>query len=190
MKTDENIKLQNIYKFLALSMRYPEPSWCDDGYLSNCRAIMHEAGHFEDAWDLEEALAKSHDFLEDLQLEYTRLFINAPGGVSAPPFGSVYLEGDRSLYGLSTEKVKAFYREQNFFLADPLAVPDALSMELDFLSLLVAGKKFHKEEEFLSKYFRPWFSKFRDIVVGESQHPFYVGIIKLIDLFTSKEDDS
>ena len=189
MKTNKDISLQNIYKFLSLSMKYPEPSWFNEGYMSNCLAIMYEAGLRENAKELEKFLKESGNFLEDIQVEYTRLFINAVPLTIAPPFGAVYLDRERSLYGSSTEKVKDFYRKQNFELIDSSAIPDEISIELDFLALLISANKFVEEDEFLSKYFRPWFIQFKDLVIRESQHPFYKGIIRLIDFFTSKEED-
>lgn len=189
MKTNKDITLQNIYKFLSLSMKYPESSWCNEGYISNCLAIMHEAGFRENAKELEKCLKESDNFLEDIQVEYTRLFINAVPLTIAPPFGSVYLDRDRNLHGPSTEKVQIFYRKQNFELVNPSAIPDEISIELDFLALLIANNKFVEEDEFLSKYFRPWFTQFQDLVIKESHHPFYKGLIRLIDFFTSKEED-
>ena len=188
VKRNNDITLENIYKFLALSLKYPDSSWFNEGYISNCLAIMREAGLQKDAKAVEECFQKDA-FLEELQLEYTRLFINAVPHTIAPPFGSVYLEKDRSLYGNTTERVRNYYRSHNFDLINPGAIPDDIVIELEFLSVLASLNNEKAEQEFLEKYFRPWFVTFRDIVLIEARHPFYKGMVRLIDFFTSQEED-
>ena len=181
--------LQDIYSFLSLSMKYPEPSWFTEGYTSNFMIILKEAGFSEEADGLARIAEPDEKVLEDLQVEYTRLFINAVPQVPAPPFGSVYLEAGRSLYGKTTEMVRDFYREHGFDLTDPSAVPDEISLELEFLGRLAGQGRYEEEERFLSDFFRPWFIRFRDIVVAEAGHPFYVALVRLIDFFTLQEED-
>ncbi len=189
MNNTSGVNLQDIYSFLALSMKYPESSWFTEGYASNFMTILKEAGLTDEAESLKAISVPDEKVLEDLQVEYTRLFINAVPQVPAPPFGSVYLESGRSLYGKTTEKVRDFYREQGFDLADPAAVPDEISLELEFLGRLAGQGRYEEEGQFLSEFFRPWFVRFRDIVVAEAGHPFYVALVKLIDFFTLQEED-
>jgi TorA maturation chaperone TorD len=101
----------------------------------------------------------------------------------------VYLESGRSLFGTTTEKVRDFYREHGFDIADPRAVPDEISLELEFLGLLAGQRKQEDESWFLSRLFRPWFVQFRDIVIMEARLPFYVALVKMIDFFTLQEED-
>ena len=188
MREDQTVNLRDIYSFLALSMRYPEPAWFTKGYLSNFLTILKEAG-FEAEYDrLHDLLNLDEKAFEDLQVEYTRLFINAVPRCPAPPFGSVYLEAGHSLYGTSTEKVRDFYREHGFDIADPKALPDEITLELEFLGLLADQGLEEDEAVFLSRFFRPWFVQFRDIVVAEARHPFYPALVKLIDFFTLEEE--
>jgi len=189
MNQDSGVNLQDIYSFLALSMKYPEPSWFNQGYASNLITILKEAGLTDEAESLSAISVPDEKVLEDLQVEYTRLFINAVPHVPAPPFGSVYLESGRSLYGKTTEKVRDFYREHGFDISDPAAVPDEITLELEFLGLLAGQGRYEEERQFLSDFFRPWFVRFRDIVVAEAGHPFYVALVKLIDFFTLQEED-
>ncbi len=189
MNKNSGVNLQDIYSFLALSMKYPEPSWFDHGYTSNLITILKEAGLTAEAESLSMISVPDDKVLEDLQVEYTRLFINAVPQVPAPPFGSIYLESGRSLYGKTTEKVRDFYREHGFDISDPSAVPDELTLELEFLGLLAGQGRYEEEGRFLSDFFRPWFVRFRDIVVAEARHPFYVVLVKLIDFFTLQEED-
>ncbi len=189
MNIDSEVNFKDIYTFLSLSMKYPDASWFNQGYVSNLVALLQAAGLEEDAAKLKVIEQASDNDMEDLQVEHTRLFINAVPKVLAPPFGSVYLESGRSLYGKTTEKVRDFYREHGFDIADPTAVPDEITLELEFLGYMAGQENEEVEAEFLSRFFRPWFVQFRDIVIAEAGHPFYPALVKLIDFFTLQEED-
>lgn len=189
MNSNSPISLRDIYYFLALSMKYPDHSWFTEGYASNFLAILKDADFQDHAERLAFILNPDDKVIEDLQVDYTRLFINAVPQCPAPPFGSVYLESGRSLWGRTTERVRDFYRGHGFDIADPDAVPDEISIELEFLGLL-AGRGLHQDEDrFLAEFFRPWFQLFRDIVTAQASHPFYIALVELIDFFTLKEED-
>ncbi len=188
MNYQNSIELDDIYKLLSLAVRYPEKDWFTSGFITNFLSVLREAGSGTEADELAELTNYDPATLEDLQVEYTRLFINAVPGTIAPPFGSIYLHNDRSLYGPSTVKVKNFYRQHGFELKNQATIPDELSLELEFLGLLVSQEKFDDEEEFLALYFRPWFKKFSNVVINETTQPFYRAVVRLIVFFTTKEE--
>ena len=188
MNYQNTINLADIYRLLSLATKYPEKEWLTPGFMTNLLAILREARMEKEAEELSSLENPGPDDLENLQVEYTRLFINAVPGTIAPPFGSIYLHADRSLYGPSTVKVKDFYRQHGFEIKNPAAIPDELTLELEFLGLLVAEGKAEEEEEFLALYFRPWFRKFSDVVINETTQPFYRAVVRLIDFFTTKEE--
>jgi putative dimethyl sulfoxide reductase chaperone len=177
--------MDDIYRFLALSMRYPESSWLGDQYLVWLFGLLGGVGLTEEAGALHQRLACGK-WLHKLQVEHTRLFINGLPHTAAPPYGSVYLSG--SLYGPSTERTRSFYRDNGYELAAGDEVPDSLERELEFLALL--HQEGHSEEEgfFLRGHFRPWFGSFKQKVEEEASHPFYPAVVKLIDFFTREEN--
>ena len=187
MKQDpaDNKTIGAIYSLLSTTMRYPEPEWFTPEFSEAFISFLAETAFKAEAMEIKSVATPFDAFLEDLQVEYTRLFINAVPSCPAPPFGSVHMEGGRSLYGKSTEKVLDFYRENGFEPAGREAVPDELTIELEFLGLLAENGKAREEEEFLSTLFRPWFSKFRQIVIKEAQHPFYRTAVQVINAFTT-----
>ena len=189
MNYQNSIDLADIYNLLSLASKYPEKEWLTQGLMTNFLAILREAGLGKEADSLTDLINPNPDYLENLQVEYTRLFINAVPGTVAPPFGSIYLDNDRSLYGPSTVKVKDFYRQHGFEIKNPAAIPDELSLELEFLGLLVSQGKAEDEEKFLALYFRPWFKKFSQVVISETSEPFYRAVVCLIDFFTTKEEN-
>ncbi len=187
MTQSTSISMAEIYRFLAQSMRYPSSEWMQDDYFSVLETFLTELGWETEAQSLRQSISKDADRLEPLQVEHTRLFVNAIPSVIAPPYGSVYLSADGMLYGPSAEKAKAFYREQGFDLAGEADIPDHITFELEFLALLAEEGKEKEEELFLQKHFRPWFPKFQARVLQEGRHPFYGVLVNLIDFFTREE---
>ena len=182
-----SISMAEIYRFLAQSMRYPSPDWMQADYFAVLDTFIAELGWTAEAQALRQSISENPDWLEPLQVEHTRLFVNAIPKAIAPPYGSVYLSADGMLYGRSAEKTKAFYHEQGFGLAGEGDIPDHITFELEFLALLAEEGKAQEEELFLQKHFRPWFPKFQARILQESRHPFYGVLVNLIDFFTREE---
>lgn len=187
MRQATSTNLAEIYRFLAQSMQYPSPDWMQTDYFSALDIFLAELGWDAEAQTLRQSISEDANWLEPLQVEHTRLFVNAIPAVIAPPYGSVYLSADGMLYGPSAEKAKAFYREQGFDLAGEADIPDHISFELEFLALLAGEGKRDAEERFLAQHFRPWFPKFQARVLQEGRHPFYGILVNLIDFFTREE---
>ncbi len=185
---DNKLTMADIYRYLAQSLKYPELSWFDEKY---CDMFFQIAAELDLSQEVEEvrSLLKKENWLEDIQVEYTRLFLNAVPHVIAPPYGSVFLSENASLYDESTEIVKNFYRRKGFELAYENEPPDYLIYELEFMALLVDSDS-EGFEEFLNDLFRPWFGSFMDKVVSESLHPYFVLAVKVIDFFTKDEKES
>lgn len=186
--TDDSssISLTFVYRFLAQSMNYPSTEWFNDDYWAILSTLLNELGWIEEADELKLAKSDSDDFLEDIQVEHTRLFINSIPHVIAPPYASLYYKGDGTFYGAIAEKTKEFYRSKGFELKQDGDLPDHIIHELEFLALL-ATEDPAGENEFLEKFFVPWFSIFKNKVIEEAHHPFYRVVIKLIDFFTREE---
>lgn len=188
--TDTSEDISSVYRFLAQCMEYPDQSWMSDNFFLALDNLLDNLGGQTEKESIHKALAgpsKYTDSIEDLQVEYTRLFINARPHVVAPPYGSVYI--DKSLQGKFAGDTLAFYREKGFAMDDSADLPDHLIHELEFLSLLAADNDQEGEELFLKKFFRPWFRQFHQRVVAESQHPYFQVVSQLIDFFTKEEDN-
>ena len=185
--TEESRPLSAIYSLLAMTMRYPDPAFFTEEYLDTLEA-------FADSLDWPEALAEFRawrtqpiDLLSDLRTEYTRLFINGAPRAALPPYASVYLDGDRSLSGKTTERTRQFYRERGYALVSESEPADHLAHELDFLAALTGEGRFEDEQLFLKTLFRPWFRRFQEKSKKEARHPFFKVSLQLIDVFTKEE---
>jgi TorA maturation chaperone TorD len=180
--------ISSIYSFLALTMRYPDPAFFDQQFLDTLESLLASLDEQTALAELQEWRARTADPLDDLRTEYTRLFITAPPRKLIPPYASVYLDGDGTLCGKTTERTRDFYRERGYDLADNTTEPaDHISFELDFLAALAGEARFDDEELFLRTLFRPWFERFQEKSIQEARHPFYKTSIQLIDFFTKEE---
>ena len=179
--------LADIFAFLALLMRYPEKSFFDDEFLDTLENLL-------DKLDLEPLRQKISawrssvdDQLLDAQVEYTRLFINAAPQLIASPYGSVYLETERSLQGKSTETTRDFYRRYGFDIVNKAEPADHISLELEFLSCLYRQEEITAAETFVRTLFFPWFEQFYQQLMPELRHPLYEVSIQLISYFVQED---
>lgn len=179
--------LSEIYGFLALTMRYPSSSFLDGQFLDAYEALLQSLDWKEEYTNIQEWRAQTNDIINDLQIEYTRLFINTAQGKTIPPYASVYRDGDRSIQGKTTEKIKDFYRSCGYEVTSSTEPPDHIQHELEFLAALAGENRSEEENLFLHSLFRPWFIRFLKHSIQEARHPFYRVSIQLIDFFTKEE---
>ena len=179
--------IATLYRFCAQSMQYPDPEWFSENYLTSLYGLLDALGGSTEKKELLAEFAKSNDILEDLQVEYTRLFINGVPHVAAPPYGSVYLE--KTIRGKYSDEILTYYRSLGYNLTEKADLPDSLIHQLEFLSFLAEDKNREKEEEFLARFFLPWYSIFAARVKEDAQHPFYPIIVGFIDFFTKEEKE-
>jgi len=182
-------ELPVLYRFLALAMNFPDSRWAMREVPAALVLLLQELGWQPEAEAIRLALAQGPGRLETLQVEHTRLFVNAFPKVIAPPYASLYLDQEPALYGASAEKVRACYREHGLDLAGPADIPDHLCLELEFLARLAEDGEDEAESRFLAHHFRPWFARFKRRVMHEGIHPFYPAVIRLIEFFTREEQD-
>ena len=179
--------IASLYRFLAQCMEYPDPEWMNKDFFDVFYNLLETYGAISESNEIRNALEQSLDPIEDLQIEYTRLFINGFPHVVAPPYASVYM--DHSVQGAFALKTLNFYREKGFTMEESADLPDNLIHELEFLSLLVEDEDFEGEEEFLNMLFRPWYKQFCPRVAEKTRHPFYRMVVTLIDSFTKEEEE-
>ncbi len=167
-------------------MQYPDANWMTDEFFNIFYNLLGTLEAEDEGVEVKKAIDGADDALEDLQVEYTRLFINGAPHVIAPPFGSVYM--DQSLQGTFAGNTLAFYKNKGFGMEKDADLPDHLIHELEFLSLLAKDNDIAGEKEFLIKLFRPWFGKFQIRINDSVLHPFYRVVVQLIDFFTKEEE--
>jgi len=125
-----------------------------------------------------EKIKKEIPDLDTMEVEYTRLFINAHPFVPAPPYASLYL----SSYDVY-EEVENYYKKSNYAIEARAFPPDYLIYELIFLSNLFNDKNFKAEREFLKEHFLVWFNEFVKKVEENDNMGFYSFICRNINNF-------
>jgi TorA maturation chaperone TorD len=183
----EAATLSSLYSFLALTMRYPEPGFCNASFFEAMISLLESLDWQKEMSSVHTWLDQTPDPLDELRTAYTQLFITSTPRSTIPPYASVYTDGDGSLQGRTTGRMRDFYRERGFDVADDTEPADHIRFQLEFLAALAGEARFDDEDLFLQTLFRPWFERFKDRFMQEARHPFYTVSIQLIDFFTKEE---
>lgn len=135
---------------------------------------------------IREALESNPD-VEQLKIEYSRLFVG-PYTLLVPPYGSVYLDGERKMMGDSTLDVIERYREAGLQTsADFKDAPDHISVELEFMYYLIfkeieafSGSELQnaigfvqRQNHFLADHLMAWVPEFVAGINKHAETPFY-----------------
>ncbi len=139
--------------------------------------------------------------LDEMQIEYTRLFVNAYPRIAAPPYSSIYLDKDHQVWGPSTAQAGRFYEEAGLSPSEDFAdIPDHIAAELEFVSYLILEQQklqpegtatdqdtVEIEERFLAGHFLKWVPQFLNQVVESTENTFYGTIAHLALRFVDLE---
>ena len=135
--------------------------------------------------------------LEPFKVDFSKLFVG-PYQLSAAPYGSVYLEGQRKMMGNSTLDVKNRYREAGLDIAKTFKdAPDHISAELEFMYYLIfkeiealansnietALGYVQKQKSFLEDHLMAWVPEFAKNIIENAQNPFYANLAKATETF-------
>lgn len=127
--------------------------------------------------------------VEDLALEYTKLFIGP--GPHLSPHESIYVNvdgGEGGLWGAKTVEVKKFVESAGFeYQSEFRGLPDHIGVELEFMQKLAeteaklwsngednrANWCLRIQQKFLDEHLTKWAPEFCDDVVEQAEMPFY-----------------
>ncbi|MBC8337378.1 MAG: molecular chaperone TorD family protein [Rhodospirillales bacterium] len=178
----------NVYGLLADIFR-EEPS---EALLSKLEAPEFSGALHALNLSLDEVFenASQTQLVEDLALEFTRLFIGPGSHIS--PNESMHVEGrfgePNSFWSEQTVKVKKFMEAAGLQVADSFGgMPDHLSAEFEFMQRLVLkeaeawSNEEHElgtnileiEKRFYEEHLSQWVNNFCDKVIDATEHPFY-----------------
>jgi putative dimethyl sulfoxide reductase chaperone len=124
--------------------------------------------------------AAATEEINELRVDYAALFVG-PAELLACPYGSVYLENGRRLYGETTGAVAKIYAEAGLQVeGDGGVVPDHIAVELEFLSYLLnhgdgseSGGLIKPYAVFLQHYFLPFASRLAADIIASAKTDFY-----------------
>ena len=135
------------------------------------------------------------------EAERIRLFVNAPGGIPLPPYGSWWIDGE--LMGASSIALTKFYRQEGLRTASRGGPPDYLPAELEFLHFLlqhqIAALRTHQgdlvehalwsQRQFLDRFLLSWIPRFCQKGLEVSRDPFWSAVFALLDGLIRKEKE-
>jgi len=161
-------------------MEYPRKDFNEE-YFYFLYQLLREIGWLGEEEVLRQRIGLSKDYIDDLQIEYTRLFINAYPTILAPPYESYYRSYGNFLNDVITQEVVKFYQKCGYRHNKSSEFPDHITSELQFLGLLIKDKLYTEYNEFLNTHFKVWFPEFKKRVMVSAEHLFYSVIVRLIE---------
>lgn len=185
----------NVYRLLAACFCAPEqevlleervPEQLRQALESVCPAAVEKAD------DLARALHGASQ--RELEIEYARLFVG-PGPLPAPPFGSVYLDGEGTVMGPSTVEVAGLYEQAGLRMnSGRNTPPDHVSVELEFAYFLTresarlggesrAGEIESLQRHFIRQYVLSWLPSFCEDVAAHSESDYFRSLAAVLKAF-------
>ncbi len=146
---------------------------------------------------------KRLDDLDALSLDFSRLFLG-PYELHAPPYGSVYLDGERQIMGESTLEVRNKYRESGLDISSDFRnPPDHIAAELEFMYFLIVKETeaignsdidmtvsfLEKQRAFLSEHLGSWVFAFADTIEEKAETDFYRNLARATKTFIEQNFD-
>ena len=196
MNSEERMAMDGIsdrlrgdcYKMLAVCFYPPEREiLLEENLLGNLSASLGRICPEAQACveEMERTIRQTGD--EELAVDHARLFVG-PFGLKAPPYGSVYLDGDGKVMGDSTMQVVRIYEEEGLEIDGEFTeLPDHVAVELEFMYYLIYRAVGELEEgeiechahsvtvqrKFLSEFLLPWLEPFCSRIGQETEATFY-----------------
>jgi TorA maturation chaperone TorD len=143
---------------------------------------------------------ESDQNFEALKVDFARLFVG-PYKLLAAPYGSVYLDSQRTMMGDSTLDVRNRYREAGLNTAANFnEAPDHIAAELEFMYYLVfkeieafsnsdtatAIGYIRKQRSFLDDHLMSWVPKFAGNIIKHAETSFYQNLAKATETFLNE----
>jgi TorA maturation chaperone TorD len=192
----------DLCRLLAACYYQPGPEFAEERVFDSMRIAAAEidAGMAS----LVEALAEGFDAqpMEELQVDYTRLFLN-PTGPLASPYESAWIAGrDPMLVGEITQSVLDTYRQGGYDVDLSFRdLPDHIAAELEFLYALVfreasaaasgndaeRAQAVELQRRFVGRHLGRWIGPFAEALRGSGETALYRTLADLTERFVRSE---
>lgn len=192
---------EDLCRLIAACYYEPEPVFAAEGLFDNLLAAARQVDEalLPHAQALEEAFRSADT--NALLLDYTRLFLG-PMDILAKPYGSVWLDQEKTLMNDSTMAVIELYKDADFEIDEDFKeLPDHIAVELEFLYLLIfrenealrAGDTTmidqirNLKRRFLDQHLGRWVNPFAAALRGNAQSAFYRKLADLTEMVVKQE---
>jgi len=168
-----NTEFIPIFRLLATGFLYPRSENTSPEFFNAIKELALHAGAETGGFSFDR---------DELAANYTRLFINSPGGVPAPPYASVYIAGQGLLMQDGHSQAYNFYQRAGLEPVSREEPCDFLAMELFFLAELLERDDFLLLSEFLNTHLNKWVPVFVQKVQSAETDSFY-SLLSWLTLF-------
>jgi TorA maturation chaperone TorD len=126
---DGLVSLSAAFMFLSLVYRYPDKPVYD-----TLEKYIPEFQSFVDEYTAEPLLLTER---REMEYDYVRLFINAPGGMKANPYASCWMSDEKLLWGEQMIRLKELMASEGFEMSSSVTeLEDHIGVVLEFCSVL------------------------------------------------------
>ena len=177
----------DCYRLLSACFYPPGELQGNDGFFSDLAGLVERLcpGAAGFLMEMHEAFGRCD--AEELAVDYAKLFVG-PFELKAPPYGSVYLDGERRVMGDSTLRVISMYQGAGLSIDEGFReVPDHIAAELECMHYLASkaaeelegsapGNEFtfvSTQKRFMDELLGPWVPAFCELIKRESSSAFY-----------------
>lgn len=191
----------DIYRLLSACYYQPEDAFLQENVFGQMASALALTLPQEESQADKLATAFNHAGVDNLLLDYTRLFLG-PFGILAKPYGSIYLDGEKQVMGDSTMRALSLYREGGFDLDESFReAPDHVAVELEFLYLLthrigearLSGDQAETarltglKRQFLGEHLGRWIGNFADKVRAGAETDYFRELAELTQRFVQND---
>jgi TorA maturation chaperone TorD len=192
----------DLCRLLAACYYQPGPEFAEERVFDSMRTAGAEVD--SDLAALAQALAKAFDAQppEELQIDYTRLFLNPAGSIAAP-YESAWIAGkDPMAFEAVMRSVLDSYHAGGYEVDEGFRdLPDHIAAELEFLYTLVfrearaaaSGNDVERAEatdlrrRFVEQHLGRWIGPFAEALRGGGETAFYRVLADLTERFVRSE---
>lgn len=204
MSPQTTTRREDSYRLLAACYYPPSQALFEEDCCASLAGLLSSISPDAAAFAEEAAGLLKKTSVDDLVVEHARLFMG-PFKLVAPPYGSVWLDEQKTVMGDSTARVAAFYHSNGLHLADDFhELPDHFAVELEFMSYLAfkqreafaAGEVLESnrlrdlQREFLGTFLLPWLEPFTDAIIDDAEAPFYQAVARCTAAFITADTRS
>lgn len=200
-----------VYKILSVCFQYPGQDffrYVKGNLLKDLNSSLTKllfSENLESTYELFQPVLRARlakCSLDDLQVEYTGLFIYAGDALCCLPYESIYREKGKRLSGESTVSVKQFYRRFKICVSPEFRdLADHLAVELNFMHFLAYNEDMfstrgqeqesnlctENERIFLNKHLLKWVPAFAKCLKENSQSVFFRALSQVTSDFLSAD---
>lgn len=144
--------------------------------------------------EMETEFQLTREDITDLRVDHAKLFIG-PFDVLAPPYSSIYIDGERKVMGDSTIKAYEHYKDSGLEMEPNFKdAPDHIAVELEFMYYLIFqylktedSKFIEQQRSFLNSHLGEWIYPFTERVIDRANTTFYKNLGLMTRRFIEQE---